>query len=102
MSNACLTSPRLRLLRPVRSLPPLLPAQQPPQGYPLGRAGEGHTEEGEPVHPGGRPDGVCAGWGRGLPGAAGAGGSQDVRAALDQDNAAGAEGAAGERPEHPH
>jgi len=40
--------------------------------------------------------------GRGVPGAVGAGGSEDVRAAADKDDAAGTEGPAGRRPEHPH
>jgi hypothetical protein len=83
--------------------PRLTRSSSPPEagkGHPLGRTGERHTEQGEPVDPGGDSDGVRAGGGRGVTGTAGAGGSEDVRAAAHQDDASGAEGAAGRRPEH--
>jgi hypothetical protein len=41
MSNACLTSPRLGLLRPVRSLPPFHSDLQSPRGRPRAPAGAG-------------------------------------------------------------
>ena len=40
--------------------------------------------------------------GRGLSGAVGAGGSEDVRVVAHQEDAAGTEGVAGERPEYSH